>query len=314
MSTERGWVAPVPGGSDVFELVDIDVPEPEHGQVTIDIRAAGMNPADFKHPRGATPDQLPVHIGYEVAGVIRAIGPDTTIGSGGGAVGDEVLAFRIAGGYATAVTVDASTVFAKPASLSFPEAANLFLASATAADMLRVTGVRSGDTVLIHGASGSVGVALLQLLQEIGDVRAIGTASASNAAVVERFGGEPTTYGEGLADRVRALAPDGIDVALDCIGTDEAVDVSLDLVADKHRIVTIAAQPRAKQDGFLAIGGAMPESQAYRDSIRQRLVDLAGAGKLVVPVARTFPLDEAHAALELLESGHPGGKLALENQ
>jgi NADPH2:quinone reductase len=110
---------------------------------------------------------------------------------------------------------------------------------------------------------------------------------------------------------VRALAPDGVDVALDAVGTDEAVDVSLELVADRQRIVTIAAMGRAEESGFRAIGGTMPASAAYRDQVRARLVELAGQGQLVVPVARTFPLTEAVAALELLQGGHPGGKLAL---
>lgn len=311
MSTARGWVAPQPGGREVFELVDIDVPRPKAGEVTIEIRAAGMNPADYKHPRGAKPEQLPVRIGYEVAGVIRELGPDTEIASGGGAVGDPVLAFRVSGGYATAITVSASDVFAKPANLSFPEAANLLLAAATAADMLRVTSVRQGDTILVHGASGAVGVSVLQQAALIGDVTVIGTASPHNAEIVRRFGGIPVEYGDGLAERVRALAPAGVDAALDCVGTDEAVEVSLALVADRDRIVTIAAHHRAAVDGIRLVAGAQPESAAFRDSVRGRLVQLAADGALLVPVARTFPLVDAPEALALLESGHPGGKLAL---
>jgi NADPH:quinone reductase-like Zn-dependent oxidoreductase len=311
MTSERAWVAPRPGGSDVFELVDIDVPSPGPGEVTIEIRAAGMNPADYKHTQHASAEDLPVPIGYEVAGVIRALGPSTEIASGGGAVGDEVIAFRVSGGYATAITVPAADVFAKPGTLSFPEAANLFLAGATAADLIRVAAVAPGDTVLAHGASGAVGVSLLQQIGHIGGVRVIGTASSERASVVEQFGGEPVEYGPGLADRVRALAPEGITVAFDLVGTDEAVDVSLELVSDRSRIVTIAAQQRAVSDGFGAVGGNVPESAAFRNSIRQHLVDLAASGELVVPLARTFPLDQAHAALDLLEEGHPGGKLAL---
>jgi NADPH:quinone reductase-like Zn-dependent oxidoreductase len=298
------WVAPRAGGSDVFEFVETEVPAPGPGEVTIEVRAAGMNPADFKHTR--RPDQaFPVPIGYEVSGVLSAVGPGVDL-----RVGDEVLAFRLSGGYATAITVPASDVFAKPAALDFPAAANLFLAGATAADMLRVTGVGEGDTVLVHGASGAVGVSVLQQATLLG-ARCIGTASERNAGVVEEFGGIPVAYGDGLADRVRALAPDGVDAALDCIGTDEAVDVSLEVVADRSRIVTIAAQARAAADGFRAVGGGDPESKAFRDSVRQRLVDLAADGRLVVPVARTFPLADAREALEILESGHPGGKLAL---
>lgn len=306
----KHWVAPRFGGSEVLEYVDTEVPAPGPDEVTIAVRAAGMNPADTKHTRQGDPADLPVAVGYEVAGVLSAVGPDTQIASGGGAVGDEVLAFRISGGWAESVTVPATDVFAKPASLGFPEAANLLLAGSTAADMLRVTRAEGRDTVLVHGASGAVGVSLLQQLRLLG-TRVIGTASERGADVVRRFGGEWVQYGDGLEARVRDRAPSGIDVALDCVGTDEAVDVSLALVADRSRIVTIAAQARAASDGIAAVGGAQPASKAFRDSVRQRLIDLAGAGQLEVPVARTFPLAEAKAAAELLESGHPGGKLAL---
>jgi NADPH:quinone reductase-like Zn-dependent oxidoreductase len=306
----KHWVAPRFGGSEVLEYVDAEVPAPGPGEVTIDVRAAGMNPADTKHTRQGDPSDLPIAVGYEVAGVLSAVGPDTEIASGGGAVGDEVLAFRVAGGWAERITVPAVDVFAKPATLGFPEAANLLLAAATAADMIRVTRAEGRDTAVVHGASGAVGVSLLQLLRPLG-ARVIGTASERNADTVRRFGGEWVAYGDGLEARIGELAPSGVDVALDCVGTDEAVDVSLALVADRGRIVTIAAQGRAVRDGFPAVGGGQPESKAFRDSVRQRLIDLAGAGQLEVPVARTFPLAEAKAAAELLESQHPGGKLAL---
>jgi len=305
------WVATDFGGLDVFEMQDVDVPAPGPGEVTLAVTAAGMNPADAKHvARGGDPGDLPVAIGYEVAGRITALGPDTEIASGGGAVGDEVLAFRIRGGYATEVTVPASAVFARPAALAPEEAANLLLAGTTAAEMLHVTGVEAGSTVLLHGASGAVGVSVLQQAALLG-ARVIGTAGERSADVVRRFGGEPVRYGPGLADRVRALAPDGVTAALDAVGTDEAVDVSLDLVADRGRIVTIAAAGRAESDGIRVIGGTMPASKAFRNSVRARLIELAADGRLVVPLARTYPLSEARAALELLQSGHPGGKLAL---
>ncbi|WP_374454192.1 zinc-binding alcohol dehydrogenase family protein [Nocardioides sp.] len=305
------WVATRPGGTDVFALEEHDVPTPGTGEVTIEVHAAGMNPADAKHVARGNPEDFPRPIGYEVAGVVTAVGPDTQAASGPVAVGDEVLAFRISGGWATEVTVPARDVFAKPASLTFGEAANLLLAGCTAAEMLHVTGAGAGDTVLVHGASGAVGVSVLQQAALLG-ARVVGTASEKNFETVRRFGGIPVPYGEGLEQRVRELTPDGVVAALDCVGTDEAVDVSLALVADRERIVTIAAAERAKQEGFTAIAGAMPASQAYRDSVRGDLVRLAGEGRLVVPVARTFPLADAVEATELLMGGHPGGKLVLE--
>ena len=310
-SMAKHWIATRPGDTSVFSFEDHDVEAPDAGEVTIEVRAAGMNPADAKHVARGNADDFPRPIGYEVSGVVTAIGPDTEIGSGPVSVGDEVLAFRISGGWATDVTVAARDVFAEPSALSFGEAANLLLAGCTAAEMLHVTGVGAGDTILVHGASGAVGVSVLQQAAMLG-ARAVGTASRGGFASVSRFGGLPVAYGDGLEQRVREVAPDGVGAALDCVGTDEAVDVSLALVADRDRIVTIAAAERARVDGFTAIGGAMPASEAYRDSVRARLVQLAGEGRLVVPVARTFALADAVEATELLMGGHPGGKLVLE--
>jgi NADPH:quinone reductase-like Zn-dependent oxidoreductase len=305
------WIATDFGGLEVFDLAEFDVAAANEGEVTIEVRAAGMNPADYKHvASGSDRSILPMSVGYEVAGVITAVGPNTRIASGDVAVGDEVLAFRIAGGYASSLTVPAQDVFTKPSNLSFPEAANLLLAGATASEMVHVTGVAAGDTILVHGASGAVGVSVLQQAKLLG-ARVIGTASEKNFSVVERFGAEPVAYGEGLEQRVRDLAPHGVDAALDTVGTEEAVRVSLALVGDLGRIVTIAAAKPAAEHGFRMIGGSMPASAAFRKSIRSHLIQLAADGALVVPVARTFPLTDAVAALELLKGEHPGGKLAL---
>jgi len=307
------WIAREFGGAEVLQKVAEPIEPPKPGEVTIAVRAAGMNPADFKRfggGYGTDPSMLPIRPGSEVSGVVLSLGADTELASGGGAVGDEVLSFRISGGWSGVVTVPAEDVFAKPANLGFPEAANLFLAGSTAAEAVHVTRIGDGDTVLIHGASGAVGISALQQARLLG-ARVVGTASEHNFDVVRQFGGEPVAYGDGLEARVRELAPDGIDAAIDTVGTQEATDVSLALVADRSRIVTIAAAPRAKEHGFVAIGGMMPESAAFRAQIRPTLVRLAAEGKLVVPIARTFPLDEVVDAVKLLQSEHPGGKLAL---
>jgi NADPH2:quinone reductase len=305
------WVATDFGGLEVFDLTEVDVPAPGEGEVTIEVRAVGMNPADYKYvASGSDRSILPMPIGFEVAGVITAVGPNTRIASGKGTIGDEVLAYRVSGAYTSSLTVPARHVFAKPANLSFAEAANLLLAGATASEMVHVTGVAAGDTILVHGASGAVGVSVIQQAKLLG-TRVIGTASEKNFSVVERFGAEPVAYGEGLLQRVRQLAPHGVDAALDTVGTDEAVRVSLALVDDLGRIVTIAAAKQATEHGFRMIGASMPASAAYRNSIRSHLIQLTADGALVVPVARTFPLTDAIAALELLKSEHAGGKLAL---
>jgi NADPH:quinone reductase len=311
MTTEMAhrWIATRPGGLEVLKLVSADVAPPASGEVTIDVRAAGINPAD--HKRIANGDFTePVGIGFEVSGVVSELGPGTQLASGGGAPGDEVLAFRISGGYASKLTVPAADVFAKPPGLEHPAAANLLLAGTTAAEMLHVTGVAAGETIVVHGASGAVGVSVLQQARLLG-ARVIGTAGPDSFATVTRFGATPVAYGDGLESRLRELAPDGFAAALDTVGTDEAVDVSLAVVEDRDRIVTIAAMKRADEEGIRVIGGSMPASAAFRDEARARLIALAGEGKLVVPVARTYPLAQAREALAFLQDGHPGGKLAL---
>lgn len=309
----KKWVAESFGGLETLRLIETDVPEPGPGQVTIRVKAAGVNPADYKHlAGGADPDPslLPLPIGYEVAGTIIAVGPGDSVDGEGGAVGGDVLAFRVSGGYATEITVPAEDVFAKPENLGFPEAANLLLAGTTAAEMLHVTGVGAGETILVHGASGAVGVSILQQARELG-AHVVGTAGRRSFDVVRRYGGEPVEYGDGLEQRVRELLPHGAAAALDCVGTDEAVDVSLALVADRSRIVTIVAGQRSERQGIRAIAGRMPASAAFRNEVRPRLVRMAAEGRLEVPVARTFPLEDAVEALTLLKSGHPGGKFAL---
>jgi NADPH:quinone reductase-like Zn-dependent oxidoreductase len=311
MTKALRWEAVRFGGAEALELVDIDVGAPGSGEVAVDVRAAGMNPADYKHiAPGQDPRLLPLTLGYEVAGVIAAIGPDTEIATGGGRVGDAVIAAQISGGYATRVLVQAQDVFAKPERLSFAEAAGLILAGGTAADLLHVTDVGPGDTVLLHGASGSVGVSVLQQARLLG-AGVIGTASERNFGTVRRYGGEPVRYGDGLEQRVRVLAPEGISAAIDTAGTDEAVEVSLALVPDRGRIATAVAFDRARTGGFRMVGFGNPASGPYRARIRPRLIELAAAGHLHVPVGQEFPFTEAPRALALLMSGHPGGKLAL---
>lgn len=307
----KHWIATAWGTPDEWEFVDYEPSAPGPGEVTIRVLAAGVNPADAKHvaePRAGA--ELPVAIGYEISGVVTAVGPDTAIGSGPVEVGDEILAFRVRGGYASELTIPAEKAFHKPKTLSHPEAANLLLAGTTATQMLAVTGAETGETILLHGASGAVGVSVLQQAALRG-IRVIGTASRARFDEVRRFGGEPVEYGDGLAERVREIAAGPIAAALDAVGTDEAVDVSLELVADRTRIVTIAAAARAQTDGFEWIVGSQPESAVFRDEVRAGLIDLAARGLLVVPMARTYPLAEAPGALRFLAEGHPGGKFAL---
>jgi NADPH:quinone reductase len=305
------WVATNFGGPEVLEMIEVDLPDPASGEVTIEVRAAGMNPADYKHfAPGQDPRLLPLSIGYEIAGVIAAIGADMEIGSGGGAVGDEVVAFQVSDGYSSALNAPAADVFAKPVTLTFPQAANLLLVGVTAADTLDVVGVSKGETVVVHGAAGGVGTSVVQQAVLLGAM-VIGTAGQRDFGHVRGLGGTPVEYGPGLEERVRQTAPDGVDAAIDTVGVDDAIDVSLALVSDRRRIVSTAAFGRVKQDGFQVVGGSVPRSGPFRAAVRRSLLDLAAGGKLTVPIGQTFRFSDARRAVEALRGKHPYGKLAL---
>lgn len=186
------------------------------------------------------------------------------------------------------------------------------LTGATAVHALTAIGAGAGDTVLVHGAAGGVGQALVQLAVA-GGARVIGTAGASGAETVRRLGGEPVGYGDGLAERVRAMAPDGVTAAVDAVGTDEALDTSLELVGDRQRIATIANFARGGQAGIKVLGsgpGADPGT-ALRDAARLGLTALVEAGRLEVQVAGRYPLDDVAAAHREGMTGHSHGKLVL---
>jgi NADPH:quinone reductase-like Zn-dependent oxidoreductase len=298
------------GGPEVLALQDIELPEPGPGQVLVDVRAAGTNPIDYKlysGDMGSDPGKLPLPIGLEVAGVIAAVTPGATGYTGALTVGDEVIVTNISGGYAERVLANASDVGHKPASLSFEQASGLILAAGTAWHLLTKTAVGTGDTVLIHGASGGVGLMAVQLAVARG-AKVIATASPARHDQLREYGAQPVAYGDGLADRVRAIG--AVDAALDLVGTDEALDTSVELVADRGRIATIAGFARAGELGIAVLTGA-DDGQAIRDASRPEVIALAGDGKLEVTVDKTLPLDEAPEAHRYLQTGHARGKVVL---
>jgi NADPH:quinone reductase len=299
------------GGPEVLAVADEQTPEPGPDQVRVAVRAVGVNPVDYKSYSGAfgrDPVALPKRVGSEASGVVDAVGPDVTqIG-----VGDEVIAFRAPGAYAERLLVATHAITPKPRSLPWEQAAGLMLTGTTATHALVAADVGPGDTVLIHGGAGGVGLFAVQLAVAR-SCTVIATASEAKHDLLRDLGAMPVTYGPGLADRVRAAAPEGVDAALDLIGTDEAVDVSLELVEERRRIVSIAAFARGQRDGITLIGGgpgADPGTE-IRDAARARLAEAAGDGSLRVFVHRTFPLSAAADAHRELMTGHVTGKIIL---
>jgi NADPH:quinone reductase-like Zn-dependent oxidoreductase len=308
-------VASAYGGPEVLSVIDESLPEPGPGQVTIAVRAAGVNPFDHKVYSGvfgSDPANLPLRLGVEAAGVVTAVGADAAGPAGPIRVGDEVIAYRVAGAYAAELLVPASAVVPKPAALSWEQAGALMAVGATAVHVLTEIGVSKGESVLIHGAAGGVGLTAVQLAVARG-ATVIGTASPAKHDLLREFGAIPVAYGPGLAERVRTAAPEGVAAAADLVGTDEAVDVSVELVPDRSRIATIAAFARGAQAGIKLLGGgpgADPGTE-IRAAARLRLTEAVEAGQLRVLIAAAYPLREAAAAHRQSMTGRTSGKIVL---
>ncbi|WP_072804032.1 NADP-dependent oxidoreductase [Rhodococcoides yunnanense] len=309
----RVAVATAFGGPEVVRIVDEALAQPAAGQVLVEVKAIGVNPIDYKLYSGAfgsDSSTLPLHLGSEASGVVLAVGNSATGPAGPIAAGDEVIVTGAKGAYAEKLLVPADAVLPKPAELDWETAAGLLVVAGTSYDTLEVTHVGEGETVLVHGAAGGVGSIVVQQAKARG-ARVIGTARAVNHDALRAYGAEPVEYGDGLLERVKALAPGGIDAAIDTVGTDEAVDVSLALVSDTSRIVTIAAFGRAADEGFQSVGGGNPQSAERRKNARLALVASAAAGDFSVPIAKTFPLADAGTAHAELKAEHPRGKFVL---
>jgi NADPH2:quinone reductase len=303
------------GGPEVLTVTDETVGEPGPGEARIAVRACGVNAIDYKSYSGAfgqDPSRLPLRLGSEAAGVVTAVGPDAAGPAGPLAVGDEVIAYRAPGAYAAQLLVPAQALVPRPAGLDWPQAGGLMVTGATAWHALAVTDVHEGDTVLVHGGAGGVGIMTIQLAADRG-ARVVATASPANHDLLREFGAVPVSYGNGLADRVRAAAPQGVDVAVDTVGADEAINVSLELIADRGRIVTIAAFARGLENGIKVIGGApgADPGTEIRQAARLELARLVRDKQLRVIVSQTFPLTEVAAAHRAIMTGHTHGKIAL---
>jgi NADPH:quinone reductase-like Zn-dependent oxidoreductase len=290
------------GGPEVLEIVDLPDPHPGPGQVRIAVRAAGVNPSDCKKRQGLMDAELPQTLGYEAAGVVDELGE----GVADVAVGEAVFGFS-AEGAAQAELAVLSYYAPIPLSLDFPGAAALPAAIETATRALDAlgAGARAGSTLLVNGASGSVGSAAVQLAVVRG-ARVIGTASPANHDYLRSLRAEPVAYGEGLAGRVRTLAPGGVDAALDVAGSGVLPEL-IELAGGPEHVVTIADFGGAQQHGVRFSSGDAGRAVHVLDEIGE----LIESGRFSLPVARTFPLAEIAEAHRVSENGHVRGKLVL---
>ncbi|MCF4137592.1 NADP-dependent oxidoreductase [Streptomyces sp. Tue 6430] len=296
------------GGPEVLEYGEVRDPKVGPDTVLVKVRAAAVNPVDWKCRAGYLDGVLdavfPVIPGWDVSGVVVRPGAAVTEFS----VGDEVIGyvredFLSRGTLAEYVAAPVRTLARKPRNLTWEEAAGLPLVGLTAYQVLyKALRVRRGETVLIHAAAGGVGSIAVQLARHLG-ARAIGTASEANHDFVRSLGGEPVTYGEGLAERVRGLAPEGVDAAFDTIGG-ETLKTSANLLAPEGRLVSIA-------DGDVVdYGGRYSFVRPDAEDLT-RLAELAEQGVVSVHVSQTFPLERTADAYRRNEEGRTRGKIVV---
>ncbi|WP_222836654.1 NADP-dependent oxidoreductase [Beutenbergia cavernae] len=295
-----GVVVPELGGPEVLRAERVDVPRPGAGQVRITVRAAGVNNYDAKVRSGImrAPD-LPFVPGEEAAGVVDAVGPDVS----GTGVGDEVLGYTAGGAYAEHALLRAWT--AKPPGLDWADAVTIPIAGEAAVRAVAALDPRSGETVLVTGASGVVGSFALQLVLLRG-ARAVGTTAPHWFDDVADLGAIPVAYGDGMVDRVRAAAPDGIDAALDLAGAGMLPDLVV-VRGGTERVVTLADGAAGDVGVPFLSGGAAQQNTA----VLERLVAMVIDGDVVLPPVTTFGLDDAVRAHEALASRAHRGKVVL---
>jgi NADPH:quinone reductase-like Zn-dependent oxidoreductase len=292
------------GGPEVLRIAEVDEPHAGAGQVRVSVRAAGVNPIDFKIRRGWTKGFIdpvfPATPGMEVAGVVDEAGEGA-----GFAVGDEVVGWAATGSYAEYAIV--GNVVRKPAGVSWEQAVGLPIAGETAQRVLDELRVKEGETLLLLGAAGAVGSIAVQLAKAAG-VTVIGTASAGNHDFLRSIGATPIEYGDGLVDRVREVAPQGIDAVFDAAGLG-GLKESIELRGGTDRIVTIA-DFSAGELGVAASMGATTSPEEVGAALTKQL-EAAASGALEVRIAETFALADAAKAQELSESGHARGKVVI---
>ncbi|MFF9220600.1 NADP-dependent oxidoreductase [Streptomyces viridosporus] len=296
------------GGPEVLGLEEVDDPVVGPDSVLVKVRAAAVNPVDWKCREGHLEPILqavfPVIPGWDVSGVV--VRPGVAVPEF--AVGDEVIGyvredFLSRGTFAEYVAAPVRALAPKPRNLTFEEAAGLPLAGLTAYQVLHgVLEVKRGETVLVHAAAGGVGSLAVQLAAHLG-ARVIGTASEYNHDFVRRLGGEPVNYGAGLVERVRGLAPEGVDAVFDTVGGD-ALKVSANLLAPEGRLASIVDNEVVDYGGRYHF--VRPDPQDLR-----RLSELAEQGVVSVHVSETFPLERAADAHRLNQEGRTRGKIVV---
>ncbi len=294
------------GGVDVLRVIDIEIPDPGPGEVQVAVKAAGVNPSEGAIRSGAVkaifPATFPSGEGSDLAGVVRAVGE----GVEDLLVNDEVLGWSSArSSHAELVNVPAEQLIPKPPAVGWPEAGGLYVVGVTALGAARSVDAGPGDTVVVSAAAGGVGSILCQLLR-IRGADVIGIASDANRGWLESKGVTHVAHGEGLAERIRAVAPHGVDAFIDLFGP-EYLELAVELGVPTERIDTIASHQKAMEIGAKTEGGG--EATSARNLAI--VADLVATGRIEVPIAATYPLDRVREAYEEVERRHARGKIVL---
>lgn len=294
------------GGPEQLEVREHDPGQPGPEQVLVEVRAIGVNAWDVKSYSGSVGDDpaaLPVPLGGECAGVVL---------EGALPAGEEVIVHPVSGAYADRVVVRSTSCVPKPASLSWEQAAGLMLTGTAAAHLVAATGVAHGETVLLNGAAGGVGLYAAQLARHRG-ARVLGTALPEDHAVLRELDVEPCDFREDVASWVREQCPEGVDAVLDAVGAPAVLDLSLAVVKDRRRVATLVPSPAAAERGIAQLGfgeGADPGTE-LRAAARFELVKAVEEGWLRVVLAETFPLEQAAEAHRAMVRPHGAGKIVL---
>ncbi len=294
------------GDVDVLAVQEIETPTPGEGEVLLRVRAAGVNPIDWKvlHGRlaGGEPLAAARGLGVDVAGVVEEVGP----GAEGLAPGDEVLGNPTTPSYAEYALSRPEMLVPKPPGLAWEVAGSLAVVAGTAYATLEALKLGTGETLLILGASGGVGSLATQLAVARG-VRVVGTAGPAKLEQVRALGATPVAYGDGLADRLREAAAEGVDAVLDCSGHGEIV-AAVEVKGNVDRVLTIAVSQEASDLNvpYHAGGGGEDTPKAVRE-----MIPLIEDGRVSFPIAGVFGLSRASDALRESEHGHPAGKLVI---
>lgn len=294
------------GDVDVLHVADVPRPEPGDGQVVVRVKAAGVNPGEATIRRGILHDRWPSTFpsgqGSDLAGVVDEVGPGVT----GVTVGDEVIGFtHDRASQAELVVVDADHLTGRPPEVPWEVAGALFVVGTTAWAAVHAVDVHAGDVVAVSGAAGGVGSLVVQLAVDAG-ATVVGLASEPHHDWLRSHGVVPVTYGDGVADRIRAAAPDGVDAFVDTYG-DGYVDLAVELGVAPERIDTIIDWDAADRHGTRTDGNMA----GARREVLAELAGMIAAGRLEVPIAATYPLDGVRDAYRAVEERHTLGKIVL---